>query len=73
MYKMGVTSYKKKLVYYVVGWILVNKLCGGCPLSYLDQWAEVRAGIREEISYTYEDSIAAQVIGPIRSLFAEGE
>lgn len=38
-------------------WIGSNIIFNGCPLTYLQEWLEVKAGLREAISYTSEGSV----------------
>lgn len=56
-------------IFLLCTWVLIVIACSGCPFSYLHQYLQVQIGLREEITYQYEDSIAYQyVIDPVQTL-----
>ncbi|MFC1608868.1 hypothetical protein ACFL2R_00690 [Patescibacteria group bacterium] len=47
-------------------WLVVNIFFEGCPLSYWHEYVDVKRGVRQEIEYSFEDSIAHKyIIKPI--------
>lgn len=49
-----------KITLPVVIWLCIILICNGCPLTYLEQWLEIKRGKREVIDYKFTQSLAYQ-------------
>ncbi len=62
---------KKAFVYMMCIWLCVVIVCGGCPASHLTDWIDVQAGWKQELAYSFDDSLAYQfIVRPLAALFA---
>ena len=53
--------YQLFLVWFFI-WLSVGILFNGCPFTYVQEWVEVKAGWRNEISYKFEKSTAYKFV-----------
>ena len=62
-------SFHLGLVCTIVIALFLNVVFSGCPLSYLEEWLEVQVGIREEVTYTFYDSVVYNyIVKPLSNL-----
>ncbi len=58
---LGIGFFKAACLWFVV-WLCSGLIFNGCIFTYLEEYCELKAGVRTEIAYNFKESFAYKVV-----------